>query len=206
MLPIATMDTPLPRPLCMVLAAGHGTRMGVPKALMTIRGEFWWRRQQTRLLAAGVEPLWVVNARVADALGMHEPRPWHTVPGDGESVRPMFASVAHAWTVTTPRWCNFILPVDVPCPRAETFASLAAACGQGACVPVRAGATGHPICLSGRWVIEHLCTPPLPDAGTARLDDMTRDIVQHIEVDDPDVGVNLNTPQSLEAWLARTDP
>jgi CTP:molybdopterin cytidylyltransferase MocA len=195
-------DVPRPRPLCIVLAAGLGTRMGVPKALMSIRGVPWWEMQESKLHAAGVEALWVVGPLVAARFREVENAPWHTTASAGKTPLPMFASVAHALTVCRPRALNFILPVDVPCPAPLTFARLAASCGEGAAVPARGDQTGHPLCLSGAWMNRHLCTQPPPDPATSRLDAMTRLIVCRVPVDDPDVLCNLNTPHALEQWIA----
>jgi CTP:molybdopterin cytidylyltransferase MocA len=194
---------PSPNPLCIVLAAGHGTRMGTPKALLRVRETVWWTLQQSRLQAAGVDAFWIVNPVVAAAFAADASPPRHaTVVPTSTTTLPMFASVAHAFSVCTPHACNFILPVDVPCPLPDTFSKLASACGEGASVPARGDTTGHPLCLSGSWINSHLLTPPLPDPLTARLDDLTRPIVRRVQVDDPDIAINLNTPQALEAWIA----
>ena len=47
-----------------VLAAGRGTRMGGPKALMEVRGRVWWRWQREWLApaeAAGATVVWLVS-------------------------------------------------------------------------------------------------------------------------------------------------
>ncbi|MCX5689698.1 MAG: nucleotidyltransferase family protein, partial [Planctomycetota bacterium] len=185
---------PNPRPLCIVLAAGNGTRMGTPKALLRVRATTWWKLQQSRLHAAGVDALWVVNPVVAAEFATHASPPQHTtiMPASGAPL-PMFASVLHGLSMDTPRNINFILPVDVPCPLPDTFARLAGACTDGASVPARGDTTGHPLCLFGEWINRHLLTPPLPDPLTARLDDLTRPIVRRVQVEDPDAFINLNT-------------
>lgn len=194
---------PSQRPLCIVLAAGRGTRMGAPKALLDVRGTAWWKRQQARLHAANVDAFWIVNPLVAAAFAADPSSPPHsTIVHKNDTPLPMFASIAHAFSVRPPHACNFILPVDVPCPRPDTFARLQAACGEAASVPARGDTTGHPLCLSGAWIRTHLLTPPLPDPMTARLDELTRPIVRRVQVEDPDMAINLNTPQALEAWIA----
>lgn len=174
--------------------------MGGPKALMDVGGRPWWLWQLERLKATGIAFAWVVNDAVAQGLAAHPDAPGTMCIADGTG--PMFQSLMTGIRSlrVVPGFVH-VLPVDVPCPRAATFASLELAAGMGVAVPTRAGSRGHPVCLTGSWIAGHLrgeaCT------GDSRLDALIRGSTTEVEIpDDPDTTVNLNTPRDVEAWLA----
>lgn len=179
--------------VAIVLAAGRGTRMGGPKALMSVRGRAWWRVQEERLERAGVERVWVVSREVEAVMAGEEGAPGRRVIGD--SAAPMFASVLAG--VGEARGAGvFVLPVDVPAPGGAVFGALAAGAGDGVAVPVFQGKRGHPAALSARWVGARLASA-LPDQ---RLDALIAEDVVEVEVQDSVVLVNLNTPAEVRAW------
>lgn len=185
----------------LILAAGRGRRMGAPKALMPVAGvgepRPWWRHQQDRLARADRPPLWVVSPDVRAA--MRESAPPH-VQSDPDA--PMFASVLaglSALRAAPPGWVH-VLPVDVPAPAPATFAALEAAAGpRGVAVPRFRGRTGHPLCLAWSWIEEKVFPVAAPDQ---RLDALTAPARVVVDVDDPAVAANLNTPDDLRRWLA----
>lgn len=191
----------------LVLAAGRGTRMGGPKALMEVNGRAWWRTQDERLESAGVEPVWVVSKRIAPELADESPR---LVVSDDSA--PMFASIlagmkalaARADQTGRPPRGAFILPIDVPAPSAEVWRALAV---RGCCavrehpaVPVFEGKRGHPVWLPWEWSAREV----LARSGDVRLDELLRaGGVEHVEVRDPAVVVNLNVPGDVTEWEHR---
>ncbi len=186
-------------PVAIVLAAGRGERMGGPKALMTVRGEAWWRIQAARLRRAGVESIWVVSQVVREATAREADAPEHLVLGNPD--QPMFESVVRgveALRHAPPRGV-FVLPIDVPAAGPEVWRALAARGPVSA--PVFRGAAGHPVYLAWEWIERALLGAPAP--GERRLDLLIAPLVERIEVDDPDVAVNLNAPADVDAWLGR---
>ena len=65
-----------------MLAAGRGTRMGSPKALMSVGGRAWWREQQERLTELRIASLWVVSEQVRRAMGGESGAPADLVIAD----------------------------------------------------------------------------------------------------------------------------
>ncbi|MFO0826762.1 MAG: nucleotidyltransferase family protein [Phycisphaerales bacterium] len=195
-----------------VLAAGRGTRMGGPKALMEVGGRPWWHVQFERIAAVGRDQLWIVGPLVREAMGRDASRSPRLV--DGDPGAPMFASVLRGIDALradrVPRFVH-VLPVDVPAPSESTFAALErAATASGVAVPTHRGASGHPICLARDW-IERVIVPAVATAaiGELRLDALTARDRALVEVLDADVCVNLNEPEAVARWMAnpaRTAP
>jgi CTP:molybdopterin cytidylyltransferase MocA len=171
--------------------------MGGPKALMPVAGRAWWKVQEERLAHAGVARTWVVSDPVRRAISTHAHPPAHMASADPDA--PMFASVLAGAAAAGPGAGLFILPVDVPAPARYVFLALRAAAQHRASVPTLHGHRGHPIALSPSWAARALAHAN-PDQ---RLDHLTaRDTVE-VEVSDPAVLVNLNTPEDAAAWAAR---
>ena len=184
--------------------------MGGPKALMQVLGQPWWRLQRERLTAAGVESLWIASPDVAAAWTDIPDAPRHLTtapaadapPHSTPEPLPMFASLmlGVGALASLPR-VLLVLPVDVPCPSHAAIEALIAATASGVSLPVHQGRTGHPIALSRPWIESHLLPADRHDVRVTRLDHLVRDSARMLQVDDPCVLVNLNTPTDLEAWL-----
>lgn len=165
--------------------------MGTPKALMMAGAEPWWSHQQRRAERIGIRTLWVVSEAVRAAMTDATPT---LVVADPRA--PMFASL-HAGIAAVradPFDGMFVLPVDVPVPTPPVFAALAGRWASA--VPVFRGRRGHPAWLSRDSALALL----LADPASSRLDDVLRHGAREVGVDDPDVAVNLNTPDDLAAW------
>ena len=204
-------------PPLIVLAGGASRRMGVPKGLMGSKTAPWLETQLAHFVRVGGTCAVVV-------LGYHRNRyveamPWLqpdiTPPGDLSSLevitsinpRPEdgpFSSLRSGLAAVQGRGANrvWVLPVDVPCPDSETFSALLAAADDRrvlACVPVHAGCGGHPVLLDRRVFtrFEHLAA----DDPEARLDKQIRKLevssIRRVDVDDPAVCLDLNTPEDL---------
>jgi CTP:molybdopterin cytidylyltransferase MocA len=170
--------------------------MGGPKAIMDAGGRPWWRIQENRLAAAGIARHWIVSDEVARALRAEAGAPALLIPADPDA--PMFASL-RAGIEALPRGASaFILPVDVPAPRAEVWRALAAAAGPA--VPVHRRERGHPAALPAGW-IDRVLRPAFARGSPDRLDQLLTGAVE-IPVDDSAVVTNLNTPDDLSKWLA----
>lgn len=100
----------------------------------------------------------------------------------------------------------FVLPIDVPAPAPQVFASLARAMAERSyqvAVPTFQGKSGHPV-LVARKFAESLLSM---DAGgeRARLDflihELAADEVTKIPVTDPHTVLNLNTPEEWSRFI-----
>lgn len=184
-----------------VLAAGEGRRMGSPKALMEFDGEAWWRRQQRALATLGVLQVWIVSPQVEAILADADDAPPLRHVGDPEA--PPFDSLLIGLQALMQQEVSgvFVLPVDVPCPLRAVWQALAGP--DGPTVPVQGERRGHPPFLPWAWVERRILS-----AGAAtpqRLDEVLRGEAVEVQVLDPRVVLNLNTPDDLARYRALFD-
>ncbi|MGH7131769.1 MAG: nucleotidyltransferase family protein [Phycisphaerales bacterium] len=191
----------------LVLAAGRGTRMGEPKATMRVGDRPWCQVQCERLEKIGIAATWVVSDESLAAL--------KSVPGAAckvartvraDSSKPMFESVIAGVASVRPGLGAapigglFVLPVDVPAARDSVWQTLRLS--RHVAVPAFRGATGHPVFLPWPWVDRHLeVSDSNSGAAPLRLDHLMASDRITIEVNDPDVAINLNTTEDVAAWL-----
>lgn len=198
----------LARDHVLVLAAGQGRRMGCPKALMLVKGRPWWRWQHEALAEAGLGATWAVSPVVKAAIGSGPGAPRQVLADDAapmfQSLRVGVESLARRADPPEPPRGLFVLPIDVPVPARAVWSALAAAAvnGQGVAAPSFQGAHGHPLYMTWAWAAEHVLAARSEDA---RLDRLISGVVEYIDVDDPSVAHNLNTPADVAQWLARRD-
>lgn len=177
-----------------VLAAGRGSRMGGPKALMATPAGVWWRVQAARLREAQVGAIWVVSDVVKDAMVREGGAPDRLVRSDAHM--PMFASVVAGLRAVEagPQGGTFVLPVDIPAPGPDVWRALAASARHGAAVPVFEGRRGHPVYLTRETVRRVLqrCAAEPGAITRLRLDEVLAEGVSEVPVTDPAVAINLN--------------
>ncbi len=196
----------------LVLGAGKGSRMGGHKIVMNVGGRPWFEWQRERLERVLCRTLWMVPVGVPGlsnppdapaARGISMATAW------GGDNAPMFMSfLAGLYIIRsgcTERRAGglFVLPIDTPAPAPRVWHRLATS-GRVA-VPSFRGSRGHPVFLPWTWIADRIM--PAVDAAhpsTLRLDHLIAPDITLIEVDDPDVAVNLNTPDDVVAWLARS--
>lgn len=185
-----------------VLAAGRGSRMGGPKALMIVGGEVWWRVQSRRLHELGLAATWVVSHEVHSALAKETDAPDRLVLGD--STAPMFTSVLLGVRSlsTSPPTGVFILPVDAPAPSQTVWQSLAVS--ESVAFPAFQGKRGHPVYLPWSWIAETLNGPVASsrDPSSLRLDELIAPVAHAVNVSDSVVACNLNTPDDVLRFLS----
>ncbi len=182
----------------LILAGGAGRRYGGPKALATLPDGRSFLTACAELLAAGgAAPILATLPP-----GFPSPAP----PGVRALALPLpdlprFESlrVGLARLLTEGRWgAVVILPVDHPLVAPATVAALAAR-GVDAAIPSHRGKHGHPVCVARR-VAEAIA------AGRVQgptLRDVLRAVgTAVVEVADPGVTANCNTPEALAAALA----
>ena len=182
----------------LILAGGAGERYGGPKALARLPdGTTFLQRCGETLRAAGAAPLMATVPPGADAIA---------IPGVLSLPLPragldMFASIRHGLSrlLDSPDWTVVaVLPVDHPLVASESVGALAAGAAPSA-VPLYRGKRGHPVCLT-RALAEALVAGALPGAT---LRDALRVAGRvDVEVDDPGVVANCNTPDRLQEALA----
>jgi len=183
-----------------ILAAGAGTRMGRPKALVRIGPQTFLEKVIQTITEAGVARLSVVLGHdAAEIERVHELGPLLTIHNPDPSRGPISsirAALAHPEVAGSA--AILVHPVDHPLVRAETIRRLTErfAVGDAAIVvPCHEGGGGHPT-LFGRAVYSELLRVP-PGEGARTVVRRDPDRVRRIEVADRGVRVNLDTPEDL---------
>jgi len=187
-----------------VLAAGFGTRMGSPKALLSIDGEPALGRIVRRFLTAGIHrPVVVLGHRhedieaqldLVDCRVVVNPDPSR---GLSSSVRLGLASIEPSATGA------LVVPVDMPAISVATIRAVYAAGRTGARIaaPVFGGRRGFPVYLA-RSCFAELERSLSGDRGARDyLVAHPADLVT-VEVDDPGCVLDIDTPEDLERLRA----
>jgi nicotine blue oxidoreductase len=174
----------------LILAAGASSRMGRPKALLTIDGETFANRLIRVFEAAGCAPVRIVVGADASAL---VPRLGEIAIVAADWADGMRASL-RAGLRALPPGPVILTHVDRPLVRVETVRAVVGAVGPA--IAHHAGQPGHPVRLS-----EALCAR-LMDPDDTRLDHVLADWSPvAVEVDDPAVLHNINTPADYAALI-----
>jgi len=176
-----------------LLAAGEGSRLGQPKALVDVAGQPLVARGVELLRAGGAAPVIVVTGAAAVDLSgvitVHNPR-WRT--GMGSSLAAGLATVPDSCTAAV------IALVDQPLVGTESVSRLIAAhrAGAGVVVAAYAGRPRNPVLLARQhWpeVIE-LATG---DSGARQFLRARPDLVTLVECGDTGRPDDIDTPADL---------
>jgi CTP:molybdopterin cytidylyltransferase MocA len=185
-----------------LLAAGEGSRLGQPKALVEIGGESLARRGVALLRAGGAAPVVVVTGAVAvdlpGVLVVHNPG-WRS--GMGSSLA--------AGLATVPEDCQaaVIALVDQPLVGPEAVRRLIAAHAAGAGVAVAAyhGTPRNPVLLAREHWAAALALA-VGDTGARPFLRAHPDLVVPVECGDTGMPDDLDTPADLERLAGLTRP
>jgi len=180
-----------------VLAAGASQRMGSPKALLRgADGAPLAARQAASLRAGGCEPVAVVLG--AEIERIRRALPPELATAENPRWAQGRASSLQAGIAAFPEADGYLfLPVDAVGARPATVrAVLAAAAQEPAAIwrPTHRGAPGHLLWLPRAAAQELLALP-----ADARVDEWARARSRALEVDDPAILRNANTPAE---WAA----
>lgn len=183
----------------LILAGGEGTRWGGPKAFARLPGgcTFLETCAETMRLA-GLKPVAATAPPNVEDFGV-EGLETISLPGPGLD---MFSSLRYGLThlASDQTWrAVVVLPVDHPLIAIDTVRLLGAASGN--VIPSYRGKHGHPVRLT-RALAEQIVAGELP--GPTLRDALRTASPMDLEVDDPDVVTNCNTPLALESALHRT--
>jgi len=193
---------PAPAAAAIILAAGASTRMGRPKALLTLHGETFLDRLIRVFASAGAAPT-VVLGHGATYIAQQSPRCPEALlvlnphPERGQLSSLQCGLAAASFDLV------FFTPVDSPGVQPETIARLIAAWIEAGRPPVVTprfeGRHGHPVGIRRDVAAELLAAPP---ASSAR--DILRrhsDATLRLDVDDPAVLWDLDDEAALRAAL-----
>lgn len=202
-------QTPAPSPASappvdgIVLAAGRSQRMGRPKPLLRVGGESFVERAVRLLQEGGCRRIGVVvNDDASETARLAEQTGAAIVVNDAAESEPIDSiRLALAQLPDDTAWVA-ILPVDHPLVEPGTITRLIqeAHTRVAAVVrPVYHGKPGHPG-LFARRTFDTFTRPDLTQ-GAHSVVEAFRDEVIDLDVDDPGVIADLNTPAELQDWL-----
>jgi len=212
----APLETTSDRVAAVVLAAGRSRRMGSSKALLDLGGQpLIARLLQTILDCAAIDRVIVVSGyqpaaihQVVADLGVdlvHNPD--YESGGMLSSVRAGVRQVLACGGLDA----FFVMLLDQPLVRGQTLLSLARAWHESrpaVVVPAHDGKRGHPILIATRCAQQILSLTP--DATLRDFVEQHRNQTQVVEVDDPGVLSDVDTPQDYQRivsqWRTLTCP
>ena len=199
-----------------ILAAGESSRMGRDKALLP------WpptpgagAASKDSFLSSAIKSLTLSTDFVLVVAGQNQPELAPVVYGNAAFLvvnpdpgRGQFSSlqIGLRQVLNRGRDTAIITLVDRPPASADTVQALREAYEAAprriwAVVPEIAGKHGHPY-VAGRDLIERLLREPV--TGNARdVEHRHQDQIQYLAVDDPNVVLNINTPEDYAALLTK---
>jgi molybdenum cofactor cytidylyltransferase len=179
--------------MTVVLAAGASSRMGSPKALLEVDGANFVTRIATTARAAGTIGVAVVvgppdGDKIKAKLPVGAAPVWNHDPSRG-----MLSSVQAAVQTLPPRALGILVwPVDQPLVTQETVRRILDAPIGKIVVPRHGGKGGHPVRIPSKYFGALAALPP--EAGLHGLLDAHRADVVYLDVDDPAVVQDIDTP------------
>lgn len=184
-----------------LLAAGESRRMGYPKPLLTI-GRETFLEHITAMMVKVVPHLVVVLGAYADRISQAIPAdPRITIIENPDYPRGQLSSLkAGLCSISAMAGAALIHLADHPLVRPATFRHLTEHF-EPANLPIliarSAGRRGHPV-IFARSMFEELLAAS-DEAGARAVVNADPSRVGYIDVDDPGVGLDLDTPRDLES-------
>ena len=198
-----------------ILAAGESSRMGSDKALLPWPPLAQGENSSRTFLSAAIQSLTLSSDFTLIVVGKNEPALAPIAYANGASVvtnpdpgRGQFSSlrIGLQEVLNRGRDAAIITLVDRPPVSAATIQSLrdqfeSAPQNIWAVVPEFAGKHGHPY-LVGRELIERFLQAP-PASNAREVEHRYQDHVRYVEVNDPFVALNINTPEDYAALMTK---
>lgn len=194
-----------------LLAAGESRRMGYPKPLLRLNSRTFIEILVAAILQSVTRLIVVVGAHAGAVRGAIPDDPRIAVVENPNYLRGQLSSIKAALAQVRPDAAGALIHLtDHPMVRAETFAAVIDGyrrIGRPIAIARYRGRRGHPVLFS-RELFGELAAAP-EDQGARVVVDASPARVSYVDVDDPGVLTDLDTPEDLErAGLARppTEP
>jgi CTP:molybdopterin cytidylyltransferase MocA len=188
-----------------ILAAGRGTRMGGPKALLALDGETFLQRAASLLLRPGIDAVTAVVGHEADRVAREAGLP----PTVGLLLNAryeegMLGSILAGLEAAEEGGADAVLvhPVDHPLTEPETVDAVVGALRRGAivAVPTHGGRRGHPGGFArAAWAALRAA---LPEEGARGMLARHPEWIEHVP-GGPGCVRGVNTPADYERLLGR---
>lgn len=184
-----------------VLAAGRSSRMGFPKALVSVRGTTLIEAQIQAAIEAGAGEVFVVTgfheARIRRRLGrVSDTLTFVRAPSrHGDQTR----SLKTALQYRSKQKPLLMQLVDHPVIDPDTLRKIVPdRTDRDVRIPTYRGRRGHPPFFSTTFL--EMVETMSPDRGINELYDRSETTVGEVAVEDPAVVVDLDTPSDLDRW------
>lgn len=195
--------------VAVVLAAGRSARMGRPKPLLVLDdGRCFLQAILDTARSGGAGDVRVVLGHDAEAIvreALLDPR---LAVENPDPASGMLSSVRAGVRALPPACSGFLLwPVDQPLVRAATVQKLIATFEEGRpplVVPVHTGRRGHPTLFDARLADEVVAAPD--DVGARAVVHRHEGDLREVEVDDPGVVTDIDTPEAYARAVGRRLP
>jgi molybdenum cofactor cytidylyltransferase len=189
-----------------LLAAGESRRMGYPKPLLKLGSRTFIEILAAAMLQSVARLIVVVGAH-ADAVCAAIPAdPRILVVENPDFIKGQLSSIKAALPRVSPAAAGALIHLaDHPMVRAETFAAVVDGClraGKPIAIARYRGRRGHPVLFERELFVELAAVSE--DQGARAVVAAEPSRVAYVDVDDPGVLTDLDTPEDLErAGLAR---
>lgn len=189
-----------------ILAAGHGTRFGMPKAFAPLNGQTFLERILARCAESGSEVTVTVDPafkqRLLDTLKAHRTPQSHPHPRwvEADGRRPMLASVQAALAAGGFERGFWLWPVDAPFLSAGGWRALGAAVeadDRRILKPRAAGYSGHPVWFPG-WAVPRIARGGWTNGLLGFLAECAPEQVRTLELSGERLH-DVDTPEDLKA-------
>jgi molybdenum cofactor cytidylyltransferase len=199
------------RPAVVVVAAGRGSRFAAPagaaamgsadhKLLQALGATTVLGATLTQVLQSRLPLVVVTTAPLVAAAAEHVAQRDIVVLGAAEAVRGMGSTIAAGIGARSDARGWLVLPADMPLVKSSTLQAVAAALDEHPIAYAQhAGRRGHPVGFGSELYSELVRLDG--DEGARRL--LARYPAHAVDVDDPGVLVDIDTPQDLERARTR---
>lgn len=180
-----------------ILAAGSGSRFGIPKAQAQLKSKSFLATVASLFRDANVQTIFVVTSPEITDWAIREV-PECKIVCNPAPARGMVSSVICGLQALPPCEAFFLMPVDHPFVQVKTISTMMSEferTGIGIIKPTYRNRTGHPILLPyrARTVLME-CDLALPLNEAIRNESLP---VMHMIVDDPGIVKNINVMDDL---------
>jgi molybdenum cofactor cytidylyltransferase len=187
----------------LILAAGESRRIGSPKALLKINSETFAERIASVLHEAGIQDIVVVGGSHYEEIRKNLES--LTVFFNAQYTSGQFSSLqAGLRQIPAETESVIVWPVDLPLVRSETVIALIKTAPKNPItVPVYHGKKGHPVIYGAEAITKILSMEPTHTGKD--LFEFFKDRISLINVEDPAVLIDIDTPEDYERFIKRGD-